>query len=190
LAERIQVYPKSVERSMTQDRMLHATTRVRVAKVLGQEETYFWPPVEHRPKPECATLAERVQFWPSRSAVPGDVWRSPAGRSKRRPPKHPQIRQGASPDVVESDNAKAAAYAALYLAALLEVQGDNSGAPPLIVMPSSKGFPRSAWGHRLIPERGRFTGLACIALAPGCILVNHPLTSGFAAVHPSWAAVV
>jgi hypothetical protein len=30
--------------------------------------------------------------------------------------------------VIESDNAKAAAYAALSLAALLEVQGDNSGA--------------------------------------------------------------
>jgi hypothetical protein len=87
-----------------------------------------------------ATLSERVQFWPSRSAVPGDVWRSLAGRSKRRPPKHPQIRQGGSPDVVESDNAKAAACAAHYLAALLEVQGDNSGALRLSSCPVQKAF--------------------------------------------------
>jgi transcriptional regulator with XRE-family HTH domain len=76
LAERIQVDPKSVERWITQDRLPHATTRARVAQVLGREETYFWPSLLSTAQSRSATQSELVQFWPSRSAVPGDVWRS------------------------------------------------------------------------------------------------------------------
>jgi transcriptional regulator with XRE-family HTH domain len=76
LAERVQVDPKSVERWITQDRMPHATTRARIAQVLGQEETYFWPGLLSTAQSRSATQSELVQFWPNRSAVPGDVWQS------------------------------------------------------------------------------------------------------------------
>src|SRR5687767_8347511 len=94
---------KSVERWITQDRMPHAITRARVAKVLGQKRDLLLAlPVEHRPS---ATLSELVQFWPGRSAIPGDVWRSLAGRSERQPPKPPESDKAASPDGRRSNNA-------------------------------------------------------------------------------------
>ena len=76
LAERVQVDAKSVERWVTQERMPHATTRARVARVLGQEETYFWPRLLGTEQTKHATNSELVQVWPTRADVPGDVWRS------------------------------------------------------------------------------------------------------------------
>lgn len=76
LAERVEVDVKSVERWITQDRMPHATTRAKVARALGSEETYFWPALLGREQAKSATSAELVQVWPSRADVPGDVWRS------------------------------------------------------------------------------------------------------------------
>jgi transcriptional regulator with XRE-family HTH domain len=76
LAERVQVDAKSVERWITQERMPHATTRARVAQVLRQEETYFWPQLLGTEQTRNATNSELVQVWPTRGDVPGDVWRS------------------------------------------------------------------------------------------------------------------
>lgn len=76
LAERVQVDAKSVERWITQERMPHATTRARVSKVLGQEETYFWPRLLGSEQTRNATNSELVQIWPTRGDVPEDVWRS------------------------------------------------------------------------------------------------------------------
>src|SRR3712207_6539270 len=76
LAERVQVDAKSVERWITQDRMPHATTRARVAQVLKQDETYFWPRLLSTEQSRNATESELVQLWPTRNAVPGEVWRS------------------------------------------------------------------------------------------------------------------
>lgn len=76
LAERVGVDAKSVERWITQDRLPHATTRARVAGFLGQDETYFWPALLGTEASRDATQSELVQLWPTRNAVPGDVWRS------------------------------------------------------------------------------------------------------------------
>ena len=84
LAERVEVDAKSVERWITQDRMPHATTRARVARVLDQEETYFWPQLLGTVESRNATQAELVQIWPTRHTVPGDVWRSLLGQATDR----------------------------------------------------------------------------------------------------------
>ena len=60
LAERIGVDAKSVERWITQERLPHATTRARVAKVLGLDETYFWPSLLGTDQTKNATNSELV----------------------------------------------------------------------------------------------------------------------------------
>jgi transcriptional regulator with XRE-family HTH domain len=76
LAVRVGVDAKSVERWITQDRMPHATTRAKVARALGSDETYYWPALLGSEQTKNATNAELVQVWPSRADVPGDVWRA------------------------------------------------------------------------------------------------------------------
>lgn len=84
LAERVEVDAKSVERWITQDRTPHATTRARIARVLGHEETYFWPQLLGTTESRNATQAELVQIWPTRHSVPGEVWRSLLSQSGTR----------------------------------------------------------------------------------------------------------
>lgn len=43
---------------------------------LCNQQTYFWPSLLSTAQSRSATQSELVQFWPSRSAVPGDVWQS------------------------------------------------------------------------------------------------------------------
>lgn len=81
LAERCGVDGKSVERWITQERMPHAPTRAKVAKVLGMDETYFWPTLLRSGQAKNATEAELVQIWPTRDSVPGDVWRTMLGQT-------------------------------------------------------------------------------------------------------------
>lgn len=76
LAERCSVDAKSVERWITQDRMPHAATRAKVARVLRVDETYFWPALLRAERAKNATEAELVQIWPTREAVPPDTWRT------------------------------------------------------------------------------------------------------------------
>ena len=76
LAEGCGVDPKSVERWITQDRMPHAGTRAKVARILGMDETYFWPALLRADRAKNATEAELVQIWPTRDAVPSDLWRT------------------------------------------------------------------------------------------------------------------
>lgn len=76
LAQRVEVDAKSVERWITQDRLPHASTRARVASVLGQDESYFWPKLLGNEQARSATSSELVQVWPTRAGMPGDVWRS------------------------------------------------------------------------------------------------------------------
>ena len=76
LAERVGVDAKSVERWITQDRLPHPATRASIAHALGQDETYFWPSLLSTRQSRDATESELVQIWPTRNAVPGEVWRS------------------------------------------------------------------------------------------------------------------
>lgn len=76
LAERVGVDAKSVERWITQDRLPHPATRTKVAALLAEEESYFWPALLGTEQSRTATQSELVQLWPTRQSVPGDVWRA------------------------------------------------------------------------------------------------------------------
>ncbi|MGL5827507.1 MAG: XRE family transcriptional regulator, partial [Nocardioides sp.] len=77
----VEVDPKSVERWITQDRVPHPATRARVAKLLGFDETYFWPALLGAEGSRAASQAEVVQLWPTRNNVPEEVWRSLFGQA-------------------------------------------------------------------------------------------------------------
>lgn len=82
LAETVEVDPKSVERWITQGRLPRAATRLRVASVVGAEETYLWPALVERPG--SGAPAEIVQVWPSRDVVPGHVWQNLVDNTRER----------------------------------------------------------------------------------------------------------
>lgn len=76
LAEQVDVSVKSVERWITQDRQPHPRARSIVSRLLGFEETYFWPALLDGEGSIGAARSELVQLWPTRNDVPGDVWQS------------------------------------------------------------------------------------------------------------------
>lgn len=76
LAEQVDVDEKTVERWITKDRIPHPNTRARIVAVLGQDETYFWPGLLGTEQARNTTEAELVHMWPTRSSVPGDVWKA------------------------------------------------------------------------------------------------------------------
>lgn len=75
-AELVGVDPKTVERWITRDRVPHRAYRVATAQLLGADETYLWPSVVDDPRSVQAGRAELVTFYPSRSTVPPELWRS------------------------------------------------------------------------------------------------------------------
>jgi hypothetical protein len=75
-AELLGVDPKTVERWVTRDRVPHRVHRTATARLLGVEETYLWPSVVHDQRTLSAGRAELVEFYPSRSSVPPELWRS------------------------------------------------------------------------------------------------------------------
>lgn len=76
LAERLEINVKTVERWITQDRRPHPGLRLAVARELGRDETYLWPELLAGRRAAVASISEIVQIWPTRSAVPQEVWRS------------------------------------------------------------------------------------------------------------------
>lgn len=83
LAARVGVDAKSVERWITQGRCPRPATRARVAHVLGQDETYFWPELVSDAGTIGSSSAEVAQVWPSRDAVPVQVWRQLVDQTHR-----------------------------------------------------------------------------------------------------------
>jgi hypothetical protein len=75
-AELIGVDPKTVERWITLDRLPHRVHRLATASLLGVDESYLWPSVVDDPRTVSAGRAELVAFYPSRSTVPPELWRS------------------------------------------------------------------------------------------------------------------
>ena len=74
VAEKIGVDPKTVERWITKGRQPHRAHRLAVAEVLSVDEAYLWPAVLTEQVTQSASVAELLQLYPSRSAVPHDVW--------------------------------------------------------------------------------------------------------------------
>jgi transcriptional regulator with XRE-family HTH domain len=75
LAGELQVDPKTVERWISNGRVPHQRHRLATAKVLAVEPAYLWPEVANRRGLPAAGSGELVSTYPSRSAVPADVWR-------------------------------------------------------------------------------------------------------------------
>lgn len=85
LAEHVQVDPKTVSRWITDGgRLPHRSHRIAAAEVLGVDEAYLWPAVAADPRTTAASTAELVQFYPTRSAVPADLWRSLVAGARER----------------------------------------------------------------------------------------------------------
>lgn len=73
LAERVGVDSKTVHRWVSQGRVPHRRTAVRVAGLLGLEHDELWP---HDGAPHGGTTVpeELVALYPHRAAVPKDLW--------------------------------------------------------------------------------------------------------------------
>lgn len=74
VAEHIGVDPKSVERWITQDRVPYPKNRQAIAALLRESETYLWPSAVSDEKVAEASGSEVVQVFPSRSAIPRELW--------------------------------------------------------------------------------------------------------------------
>jgi hypothetical protein len=76
LAAAVQVDVKSVLRWIGEDRMPYPVTRVKVAHVLDQAETFLWPALLEEDGSDCLAAAavgiERV--WPTRSTISSETW--------------------------------------------------------------------------------------------------------------------
>lgn len=74
LARTVGVDAKSVARWVAEDRMPYPVTRVKVAGVLGQEETFLWPALLEYGDACAVAAAEVDRVWPTRSAISSEVW--------------------------------------------------------------------------------------------------------------------
>jgi hypothetical protein len=75
VSTRVGVDPKTVERWIGNDtRRPHRTTRVRLAQILRVDETHLWPAVASDARSGLDGDTELVHIYPTRSAVPFDVW--------------------------------------------------------------------------------------------------------------------
>lgn len=74
VADHIGVDPKSVERWITQDRIPYPKNRHSIAALLRESESYLWPSAVSDAKATAASGSEVVQVFPSRSAIPRDLW--------------------------------------------------------------------------------------------------------------------
>lgn len=81
LADKVGVTAKSVERWITRDRVPHRAHRIETVALLGADEAYLWPSLADDPRAKSAARAELVEFFPSRAAVPMDLWASLPDRS-------------------------------------------------------------------------------------------------------------
>ena len=57
---------KSVARWISEDRIPYPVTRVKVARVLDQQETFLWPTLLEAPNVCEVALAEVDRIWPTR----------------------------------------------------------------------------------------------------------------------------
>ena len=74
-AEHLGVDPKTVERWVARGRVPQRPHRAAAAQLLGLEESYLWPATIGDSFSTSASRAELIEFYPSRSAVPPELWR-------------------------------------------------------------------------------------------------------------------
>ena len=76
VSERVSVDPKTVERWISQARVPHRTHRLKVAAMLQADDAFLWPTTKSDPHSIAASRAELLDFYPSRGAVPAELWTS------------------------------------------------------------------------------------------------------------------
>jgi hypothetical protein len=72
---------KSVTRWVSEGRVPYPVTRVKIARALDQPETYLWPSLVGLAGATDQNLAELERIWPTRSAVPSEMWHSLFGHA-------------------------------------------------------------------------------------------------------------
>lgn len=83
LAGAVEVDTKSVTRWISEDRMPYPVTRIKVAQVLSQEETFLWPALLQNTEACAIAAAEIERVWPTRSAISTETWHSLLSRASR-----------------------------------------------------------------------------------------------------------
>jgi len=84
LAEAVEVDAKSVARWITEDRIPYPMTRVRVSRVLDQQETFLWPSLLQASNAPDVAAAELDRIWPTRSAISSETWHALFSRATRK----------------------------------------------------------------------------------------------------------
>jgi hypothetical protein len=74
LAGLVGVDVKSVSRWISEDRVPHPITRLRVARTLNQQETYLWPSILGADEESSQGDCELEHIWRTRSAVSTEIW--------------------------------------------------------------------------------------------------------------------
>lgn len=74
VAQKIGLDPKSIERWITQDRIPYPKNRHAIAALLRESEAYLWPSAVSEEKATEVSGSEVVQVFPSRNAIPRDLW--------------------------------------------------------------------------------------------------------------------
>ncbi len=74
LAGSVQVDVKSVMRWITEGRVPYPVTRVKVANLLDQTETFLWPALLEDDTAGAAVVAEIERVWPTRSTISSQTW--------------------------------------------------------------------------------------------------------------------
>ena len=74
IAERVEVDQKTVERWIASDRVPRRTHRCAVASLVGIDEGYLWPAALNASRPAPGLDAELVTLYPTRGAVPRELW--------------------------------------------------------------------------------------------------------------------
>jgi hypothetical protein len=83
LAAAVEVDAKSVTRWLSEDRMPYRVTRVKVAQILQQEETFLWPALLQDAEACGGAAAEIERVWPTRSAISSETWHALFSRASK-----------------------------------------------------------------------------------------------------------
>lgn len=83
LAAAAGVDTKTVARWVSQDRIPYPATRVKVARLLDQQETFLWPDLADTPNHTELANIGLDRIWPTRSAISSETWHSLFNRATR-----------------------------------------------------------------------------------------------------------
>lgn len=76
MSEKVQVDPKTIERWIDSGRTPHRQNRQRLARCVGEDENYLRPDALPERQIQSASVAEVVEVYPNRGALPAGLWHS------------------------------------------------------------------------------------------------------------------